>query len=291
MQLRRHASVDDFLAVAGAYLAEREAEHNLILGVASMLRTTPEAFTGGDPSFATVAGADGRLQLAALRTPPFNLVLSEVLDPAAIDILAAGLRDDPLPGAIGPKPVAARFAARWHEATAASATVVMEERIFAIERVVPPERPAPGRWRIARPGDRELVARWLSAFVAETAVPDQPPIVDPLVTADRWIAGRGRLLYLWEERKRPVSLVGASGETPRGIRIGPVYTPPDARGHGYATSLTAAATQDQLDRGRQFAFLFTDLANPTSNHIYQSIGYRPVTDVDMYAFRAATIPA
>ena len=97
----------------------------------------------------------------------------------------------------------------------------------------------------------------------------------------------GRTVYLWEDQGAIVSVVGAGGETPNGIRIGPVYTPPEARGNGYASSLTAAASQDQLDRGRRFVFLFTDLANPTSNRIYQAIGYEPVIDVDMYRFADA----
>jgi predicted GNAT family acetyltransferase len=85
-------------------------------------------------------------------------------------------------------------------------------------------------------------------------------------------------------RGEPVSLAAARGETPNGIRIGPVYTPPEHRGHGYASAVTAAASQDQLDRGRHFVFLFTDLSNPTSNKIYQAIGYERVCDVDMYRF-------
>ena len=84
-----------------------------------------------------------------------------------------------------------------------------------------------------------------------------------------------------------VSLVGAGGETPHGIRIGPVYTPPERRSRGYASSLTAAASQDQLDRGREFVFLFTDLGNPTSNKIYQAIGYEPVIDIDQVTFMPA----
>ncbi len=79
-------------------------------------------------------------------------------------------------------------------------------------------------------------------------------------------------------------MAGAGGETPNGVRIGPVYTPPDLRGRGYATTLTAATTQDQLDRGRRFVTLFTDLANPTSNKIYQAIGYVAVRDVDVIGF-------
>ncbi len=65
-----------------------------------------------------------------------------------------------------------------------------------------------------------------------------------------------------------------------------VYIPPGERNRGYASALTAAASRDQLERGRRFCFQFTDLANPTSNHIYQQIGYEPVRDVDMYRFEA-----
>jgi predicted GNAT family acetyltransferase len=93
-------------------------------------------------------------------------------------------------------------------------------------------------------------------------------------------------MFLWEDGGRAVSMVGVSGETPNGIRVAPVYTPPELRGRGYASACVAAVTQAQFDRGRRFCFLFTDLANPTSNKIYQAIGYEPVCDVDEYRFEA-----
>ncbi len=96
----------------------------------------------------------------------------------------------------------------------------------------------------------------------------------------------GRVAYLWEDAGEVVALAGAAGPTPRGIRIGPVYTPPDRRGRGYASNLVAEVSRRQLAAGRSFCFLFTDLANPTSNHIYQTIGYEPVVDVDQYRFPA-----
>jgi len=103
--------------------------------------------------------------------------------------------------------------------------------------------------------------------------------------ADRWIRGLGRTAWLWVDGGRPVSLTCVGGVTPHGIRIGPVYTPPDLRGKGYASSLVAGVSQMQLDAGRAYVFLFTDLANPTSNRIYQALGYEPVNDVDEYDFR------
>src|SRR5262249_39695999 len=91
-------------------------------------------------------------------------------------------------------------------------------------------------------------------------------------------------LRLWWDGSKPVSFAGYGGLTPHGIRIGPVYTPPELRGRGYASACVAALSQEMLDRGRTFCSLFTDLSNPTSNHIYQAIGYEPVIDVDLYRF-------
>jgi predicted GNAT family acetyltransferase len=79
-------------------------------------------------------------------------------------------------------------------------------------------------------------------------------------------------------------MVGFGGETPSGIRISWVYTPPSRRRQGYASALVAAMSQKLLDEGRKFCFLYTDLANPTSNSIYQRLGYQPVGDSMYYAF-------
>jgi predicted GNAT family acetyltransferase len=68
------------------------------------------------------------------------------------------------------------------------------------------------------------------------------------------------------------------------MRIGPVYTPPDYRGRGYASACTAALSQQMLYAGYQYCFLYTDLSNPTSNRIYQNIGYELVCDIDSYRF-------
>jgi predicted GNAT family acetyltransferase len=64
-----------------------------------------------------------------------------------------------------------------------------------------------------------------------------------------------------------------------------VYTPPGRRGRGYATALVAALSAELLAAGRRFCFLYTDLANPTSNRIYQRIGYERVCDSAEIRFR------
>jgi GNAT superfamily N-acetyltransferase len=284
MELQHLDDVDDFLAAAGDFLAAREAEHNLLFGICSGIRAAPEIVADDPPRFAVVTDHYGAVVAATLRTPPFQQLLSEVDELAGVDLIVGALIEagDRPPGVLGPTEAAARFAELWSERTGQRNVLAMSERIFRLERVVPPRR-ATGAWRIAEDRDRELLRDWILTFRAE-AVPEDPlpPDLDGII--DRWIRRIGRTMYLWEDEGRPVSLVGVGGETPNGCRIGPVYTPREFRGRGYASSLTAVASQDQLDSGRRFCFLFTDLANPTSNHIYRQIGYEPVSDVDQYRF-------
>jgi predicted GNAT family acetyltransferase len=278
VELRRYTEVDDFLAAAGDFLVAREAEHNLLLGVCQNVRDTPEAFTA-PPYFATVTDGD-HVVAVALQTPPFQLVLSEIDDPAAIPVLADDLVGRDLPGAVGPVDHVRAFMAEREARGGPPAHLTTSERIFRLSAVTP-QPTVPGRSRVAEPADRAIVTNWLDAFMREALEEADPADVDAMT--DRWLARRGRTLHLWvDEGSGVVSLAGVGSVTPNGVRIGPVYTPPGARNHGYASALVATISQAQLDAGRRFCFLFTDLANPTSNHIYRTIGYEPVRDVDMW---------
>jgi predicted GNAT family acetyltransferase len=279
MELRRFSSVGAFVALAGEFLQAREAEHNLILGICFNLQMTPEVYP--DRPYLGVVVDRGHVVVAAIQTPPYNLVLSETDEVGAIETLLDDLAGEAIPGVDGPQGTAAAFAAGWSQRTGAPVRLSMQERIFRLGAVAPP-RPANGGMRAAATNDRDLVAQWLDAFMTE-ALPGEAQIgVEQM--ADRWIAGHHRTLQLWVVDDEPVSMAGVGARTPNGVRIGPVYTPPDRRNRGYASSLVAGAAQAELDHGRTFVFLFTDLANPTSNHIYQAIGFEPVSDVDRYAF-------
>ncbi len=183
---------------------------------------------------------------------------------------------------LGPVDHARRFAELWQKRTGRVAELHTAERAFRLTKVIPP-RSIAGAMRLAEARDRALIVAWLVAFGAEALRETRDP-AEMASFADRLIDRRGgRALYLWEDA-RPVSMTLASAVTPHGSRIGAVYTPPELRGRGYASALVAGVSQLELDRGRRFCFLFTDLANPTSNKIYQAIGYEPVCDVDDYRF-------
>jgi uncharacterized protein len=241
-----------------------------------------------------VVWRDLTIVAVALRTPPWNLVLSEIDDPAALPLVAvdaaADLRERGpeaiLRGVLGPTAQAEAFARLWSDSSGQAIRLATRERIFRLTQVRPP-RPVAGSWRLATETDRALLVAWLRAFNAEALDGGEP--ADMAVVADRMLAGEGRAAYLWDDQ-RPVSLAAVGGPTPHGARVGPVYTPPEQRGRGYASNLVAAVSQAQLDAGRRAVFLFTDLANPTSNHIYQTIGYEGVRDIAEWRFEPVSSP-
>jgi predicted GNAT family acetyltransferase len=147
------------------------------------------------------------------------------------------------------------------------------ERLFRLDGLTAP-RGAHGSARLAGTGDVELLTHWLRSFGSEALEQDRPSdIVRSLV---RRMLARSRL-WLWVDGGEPVSLAARHPAVHGIARVGPVYTPPERRGRGYASVVTAAASADVLRAGA-VACLFTDLANPTSNNIYQALGYRPVLD-------------
>jgi hypothetical protein len=158
----------------------------------------------------------------------------------------------------------------------------MAQRIYRTTTARAPSE-VPGRARPYAEPDRELVLAWVDAFSEEALQGRAVPL-----ESERWLDRRladpeGEIL-LWEDAGEPVSLAAAGNATPNGLRVGPVYTPPESRRRGYAEAVTATLTRRAMERGHRFCFLFTDLGNPTSNAIYQRIGYEPVADVDQWAF-------
>ena len=281
MQVERHGDAESFLADAGGFLMEREAEHNLILGLSGRLRVDPRIY--GEAPYFAVAREGGGVVAATMRTPPHNLILSEVDDEAALELLAADANNvfESLTGVVGPKAAVASMAQIWEARTGQPARLLLRQRTYCAEQAIEPEGAA-GTMRPYEERDRELVLAWMDAFVEE-ALPEAPP-EDSARWLERRAADPDSGTMIWEEGE-PVSMGGYGGQTPNGIRIGPIYTPPELRRRGYASALTAAMTRMLLDGGRRFCFLSTDLANPTSNSIYQRIGYRPVTDIDQWSFR------
>src|SRR4029077_8890307 len=144
-----------------------------------------------------------------------------------------------------------------------------DQRLFRLDALIPPTG-VPGSARRAGEADRSLLLDWDQAFAEEAEARG----MDLERSVDRMVAAGGA--WIWVDGE-PVSLAVRRAPAEGSARVGPVYTPPQHRGHGYGSAVTAVATQDVLDDGA-VPVLFTDLANPTSNAIYQRLGYRPVSD-------------
>jgi len=224
----------------------------------------------------------GRTAGAVSMTPPYELLLAAVPD-HALGELVSGLRARAvrIPGVNGDIATADRFAAAWTAGSPLRASAAMRLRLYVLGTLRPPTPPPPGRPRRAGQADFAGVAGWFTAFQTEGGV--HAVDVGPVVR-DRIEAG---LVWLWEDTAGTAVSIAARNRTAAGVARGaPVYTPPEQRRHGYGTAVTAACTRDALDQDAEHVVLFTDLANPTSNAIYQQIGYRPVRDQQVIHFVA-----
>jgi uncharacterized protein len=274
--------VDDperFLEESSPLLLEGEARHNLMLGLAGILASTPDVF----PGFRLwTVREDDAIVGAALRTPPHNLVVARPRFSGVTDALAAALHAEghELPGVVGALPEVTEFAEAWARHAAVRAGMHMSQGIYQVRSVrrVPG---VPGEMREARSRDRDLLVRWTTDFSSEAR--GDPEAAGTEEDIDRRLQGKGGRYLLWEDPD-PVSLAGYGGATPNGVRIGPVFTPPDVRGRGYAGALVGEVSARLIEEGHRFCFLYTDLSNPISNRLYRRLGYELVCESAEYTF-------
>ncbi|MFI6864797.1 GNAT family N-acetyltransferase [Streptomyces sp. NPDC050421] len=277
--------VESFLSRAGDFLRSRPALHTLPLTVTETLRTHgPHAYGDEAPAFGILERA-GEVRATYFRTPPRHLNVTP-LTPDESDTLAAHLAalGHPLPGVGADRDTAASFAGAWQRHTGATPALHQRQRLYRLGTPLAPEPRPEGRSRIADERDREQLIRWHDEFAAATGAAHSTGAAS---WADTRIAG-GRVT-LWETPDgAPVSMAGVTPMVAGQIRVAPVYTPSHLRGHGYAGAATTEAGRAALAAGAAEVLLFTDLANPTSNGLYQRIGYRPVTDFAVYDFPHAS---
>ncbi len=281
MKATTYPSADKFLQTTQSFLETNEAANGLLLGICCQLKNAPQRMKT-TPYFITVAD-HAQLALAAVMTPPHNLVIyGPENNPPALEVLVRQLRQDGIvpPGVLGPAAVAQGLAVAWRNATGVNIKQGMRQRIYKLQAVTFPANPPPGHLRPAAAGEIDLLTDWALAFQSEALSPGDPHQTRESIE----LRLKNGELYVWENNEQPVSMAAKARPISHAITVNLVYTPPGLRRRGYATHAVAALSQQLLDEGWKFCVLHTDLANPTSNHIYQSIGYRPVCDFNEYTF-------
>ena len=277
-----------FLTRAGEFLRSRPALHTVHLTVTEALRSRGLRIYGeGDPVFG-VLERDGEVRAAFFRTPPGRLMLTPLAAGEAIGLAAQlALRGDKLPGVMAELDTAAEFAKEWGRRTDSTADLHARQRLYRLGELTPPHPVPPGRPRIATANDREQLTRWYVEFTEATG--ESGTSQDPGEWADARIAYGG--ITLWETPDgTPVSMAGITTKVAGQVRVAPVYTPADLRGRGYAGAVTAEVSRMARAANAEEVLLFTDLANHTSNALYQRLGYRPVEDFAGYDFHAGSAP-
>ncbi|PWN01601.1 GNAT family N-acetyltransferase [Nocardioides silvaticus] len=276
-----------FLERAGAHLAADPVVSTVVASIAQrMARASPNMLAAPYSWFAVVTGPDGAIAGAAMRTAPFvpyPPYLLAMPDGAARALADAVLdREEEVRGVNGALPASRVFADRVAERCGGSVEVTMHTRLFELGTLVDP-RPVRGRLRPAYDDEAPLALEWFRRFhqdadeqAGHTDHPDRGETTSMDDVRDRIRRGR---LWMWvDESDTPRHLTGANPPAFGVARIGPVFTPKEERGRGYASAAVAEVSRLLQAEGARVT-LFTDQANPTSNRIYTALGFEPVVDM------------
>jgi len=283
-----YTDVEEFYTTCYGFLEKYEAENNLIFGILETLRTNIQAY---DP-IATpemIAIFDNTdIVLVSLRTPPHNQIISFTENQSSIPVLIDFLIENgiDIPGILGFKDGALLFADIWTKKCKKTKILNMNERIYKLEEVNS-QTLGNNQFELATEENIDILIKYAQNFIHDIFInlpKDQVERHQKRIAKEmqKWVSER--FVYVLKIHNQIVSIAKAARDTPNGRAINLVYTPPEYRRRGYATEMVAKLCQFILNEGKKYCFLFTDLANPTSNKIYMNIGFKPILDVDEYRF-------
>lgn len=280
MKVTRLHDIHEFWRQAGPLYTKDPVRHTVALTVLKRVRAgwgNPD-----NPPILLTIEDQGETVGAVFCTPPHPYGLSGMPVAAARPVAEFTAAESIRPtSAFGEHAAVEAFAAAWHDITGATHTVRLNSRLYRLaEAEFAPPTGVPGELTIAGEDDLDAMFELRRGFDTETG---QRELLER--PALRTVLAAGSGCGIWRVGGRPVSLAMANKPEEGMSRVAAVYTPPDERGHGYGSAVTAGISQWAIDHGACDVVLFTDLANPISNSIYQRIGYRPVVDTIEVAFQ------
>lgn len=257
---------------AAGYLAAHPVELNVIWSLLCQ-----RVVTGVSGKY-WILEDGGQVVGVAMESPPGHSAAISPLSRGGAEVLAASIHDSGhrLSGVVGEAASASHLAGCWAECAKVPAVAEDAQRLYVLGRLALAEG-VPGSLRRADQSERDLVITWWTEFQTETGLPaeDVSPGVDQAMSAGR--------LFVWDDGG---ARCVARATTPLGgiSRIGAVYTPPTFRRRGYAAACVGAISQWVSDEEQANCILYTQLANPTSNAVYQRLGFVAVSELLAYRF-------
>jgi len=278
LKFRRYFSIDAYKADVLDILLEDEVCNNLPVSIITDANVKKSA----DWFLATVTDDSGMVVLTALCVKPFNLLLYEPLGRRQSD--SVGLLADELrrtgygpPGVFAVTKLARRFAEVYFSGTDDRHTIALV--LMKLDKLAHYTR-APGVCRVLTGDDLSLIPSWEQAFCIDC----HTPVFTLSENEERIRTRLGKdTHFIWEDGQ-PVSQAVYGRDTPNGAVVNWVYTPPQYRGRGYATSVVAELSKSLIDRGKLFCCLFADADNPVSCGIYRKLGYYDVCGFEQILF-------
>lgn len=274
MIFQRFENADDFEQKAMPFLIQHDDKFSLFLGVLQGIKEGKY-----ENSFMGTIEENGELLALFQMTPPhpLNIIfVNESKKDACIDLSINEFINQSLhiESIISVKEWAYQFAEKWQEKTGQSFSILMDQGLYRLDQVDESLEMSPGAWRYATVEDALLIEKWYSLFEKDIGLPK----TDPLEIKKRVkIMLDAKEAFFWENEGKIVSMMKKARPSAHGVTVSLVFTPKVERKKGYARTMVAAGSKELL-KEFQFCVLYTDMLNPTSNKIYQEIGYKKVVD-------------
>ncbi|TQR12545.1 GNAT family N-acetyltransferase [Psychrobacillus lasiicapitis] len=274
LKFQRYENAEEFATVATPFLEKNEDKFSLFLGVLQAIKDGKYE----DPYMSTIEEEGELLALFQMTSPhPLNIIfvnedrMEECIDLSINELIEQSISINSI---ISVKEWAYAFAKKWQEKTGESFSVLMDQGLYRLDQIDESLETSPGTWRYATNEDALLIEKWYSQFEEDTKLPKTAPVeikkrVKAMLDAKE--------VFLWENEGRIVSMMKKARPTANGVTVSLVFTPKEERKKGYARTMVAAGSNELLKEFK-FCVLYTDMLNPTSNKIYQEIGYKKLID-------------
>ncbi len=272
MHVERCGDAAEFLTATLEYRDRGPLRTNVLGSVASLTASSEVPAT--EAFWWLVRDGEDRVRGAAMRSVPYGLGLGPMSAACASVLGSAVASADPdVPAVAGFADSLGAFLAAYVPRGGPKVALESQRQVlYTAAAVEVPE--VHGEAAVATEDELELAERWYLDFTEEVdGVRMAAGGVDRAMLLATVRSGR---LRWWRDEGAVVSMAGHATPvaTPGGVvtRIGPVFTPRERRGRGYAAVLTGRLTELLLARGSS-VMLYADAANATSNGVYRRLGY------------------